>query len=57
MQGWTPLHVAVSPKTHIKDLVDWEWTEKVPEEWMKEHTSYTDVSKQMIGRSDQMHQF
>lgn len=25
MQGITPLHVAVFPKTHIKDLADWSW--------------------------------
>lgn len=28
MQGWTPLHIALFPKTHIKDLVDWTWANR-----------------------------
>lgn len=51
MQGCTPLHVAVFPKTHIKLLVDWSWTEIYKEylrDYYIEYGNYSEVSKEMI---------
>ena len=50
-QGWTPLHVAVFPKTHIKDLLNWNWMFYIREglrEWYIDNNMYGSVSKQMI---------
>ena len=48
MQGWTPLHVALFPKTHIKDLVDWSWLTTYQEDLRKQSIDYSVVSQQMI---------
>ena len=54
MQGWTPLHVALFPKTHIKNLVDWTWTEMYHEhleDYIVECQAYDKVRKQIVSCS------
>ena len=45
MQGWTPLHVAVTPKTHIKGIIDWSWTKMYQDERKNEFDSYDPVHR------------
>ena len=50
MQGCTPLHVAVFPKTHIKELADWSWVGFFQEDlrtYYIDNNCYSLVSRQM----------
>ena len=49
MQGWTPLHVALFPMTHIKDFEHGTWRyDEYEEDYIQDYDTYDEVRKEMI---------